>query len=78
MKQSNMTRSNMKRVLLSVFLLLTAFSMGTTRASAENSEMAANADHTAPSYDLKAQSLVDLARYRRSLWTWPTRFRLTS
>lgn len=60
MKQSNMTRSNMKRVLLSVFLLLTAFSMGTTRASAGSSDTPASADHTAPSYDLKGQALLDL------------------
>jgi uncharacterized damage-inducible protein DinB len=55
-----MTRLNMKRVLLSVFLLLVAFSMGMTRAAAGSSDTPASADHTAPSYDMKAQALLDL------------------
>jgi len=60
MKQSNMTRSNVKRVFLSVLVLLAAFSVGTTRASARSSDTPASADHTAPSYDLKGQALLDL------------------
>lgn len=55
-----MKRSNMKRVFLFVFPLLVAFSAGTTEASAQSSDTAASADHTAPSYDMKGQSLVDL------------------
>src|SRR5580693_7365501 len=60
MKQSNMTRSNMKRVFLSVLVLLVGISVGTTRASARSSDSPASADHTAPSYDMKGQALLDL------------------
>ena len=55
-----MTRSNMKRVFLSLLLVLVAFNMGTTRAAARSSDTPASADHTAPSYDLKGQALLDL------------------
>jgi len=55
-----MKTSNMKRVLLSVFLLLVGFSLGTTRALAGSADTPASADHTAPSYDLKGQALLDL------------------
>lgn len=34
-------------------------------ASAQNSDAAATADHTAPSYDMKAQSLEDLGRVQK-------------
>ena len=57
MTRSNLKRSNMKRVFLSAFLLFVAFSLGTTRAAAGSSD---TADHTAPSYDMKGQSLADL------------------
>jgi uncharacterized damage-inducible protein DinB len=55
-----MKTSNMKRVLLSVFLLLVGFSLGTTRALAGSADTPASADHTAPSYDMKGQALLDL------------------
>ena len=54
-----MKRSNMKRVFLSAFLLVVVFSMGTNLASAGSSKAPAE-DHTAPSYDMKGQSLADL------------------
>jgi len=47
-------------VFLSAFLLLVAFSVGTNRSSAWSSNAPANEDHTAPSYDMKGQSLADL------------------
>lgn len=50
----------MRQMFLSAFVLLVALSAGVTRASAQNSDAAATADHTAPSYDMKAQSLADL------------------
>lgn len=55
----------MNKMFLAVLLLSMSLSVGSMRASAQNSEMAANADHTAPSYDMKAQSLVDLARVQK-------------
>jgi hypothetical protein len=55
-----MKRSNMKRVFLFVFPLLVALSAGATGAWAQSSDAAAPADHTAPSYDMKGQALVDL------------------
>lgn len=48
----------MKRVLLSAFFLLVSLGAGAMSASAQTSD--ATADHTAPSYDMKAQSLQDL------------------
>ncbi|HEV3308716.1 MAG TPA: DinB family protein [Candidatus Sulfotelmatobacter sp.] len=60
MQRLNVTRSNMKRVFMSAFLLLVALSVGATGASAKSSDAAASADHTAPSYDMKGQALVDL------------------
>jgi uncharacterized damage-inducible protein DinB len=60
MKQSNRTRSNMKRVLLSVLVLLVGIGVGTTRVAARSSDTPASADHTSPSYDLKGQALLDL------------------
>src|SRR3984957_18673954 len=47
----------MKRLLLSAFLMAWV-SAGAMGAWAQNSD--ANADHTAPSYDMKGQSLADL------------------
>ena len=55
-----MTQSNMKRVFLSVLVLLVGISVGTTRASARSSDTPASADHTSPSYDMKGQALLDL------------------
>jgi len=46
--------------LIRSFVLASLFSAFTIGASAQNSDMAAAADHTAPSYDMKGQSLVDL------------------
>jgi uncharacterized damage-inducible protein DinB len=48
----------MNKVLRTVLFLLLA--LGAIGTSAQNSDAAASADHTAPSYDMKAQSLVDL------------------
>jgi hypothetical protein len=50
----------MNKVFLAVLFLLVGLSAGATSASAQNSDAAASADHTAPSYDMKAQSLADL------------------
>jgi uncharacterized damage-inducible protein DinB len=50
----------MNKVFRAVLFLLLGLSAGATGASAQNSDAAANADHTAPSYDMKAQSLADL------------------
>jgi uncharacterized damage-inducible protein DinB len=47
-------------MFLAVLLFLVAVSGGAIRASAQNSDAAASADHTAPSYDMKGQSLADL------------------
>jgi hypothetical protein len=46
-------------MFLAVLFLLVEMSGGAIGARAQNSD-AANADHTAPSYDMKAQSLADL------------------
>ncbi|SPE45053.1 conserved exported hypothetical protein [Candidatus Sulfotelmatobacter sp. SbA7] len=48
----------MKPVFLSAFFLLACLGAGAIGASAQMSD--ATADHTAPSYDLKGQSLADL------------------
>jgi hypothetical protein len=48
----------MKRLFLSAFFLLLCLSAGTISAVAQNSD--ASTDHTAPSYDMKGQSLADL------------------
>jgi uncharacterized damage-inducible protein DinB len=55
----------MNKLFLAVLLLLLGVSAGTMGAGAQNSEAMASADHTAPSYDMKAQSLVDLARVQK-------------
>lgn len=49
----------MNRMFLSVVLLFAALNAVADPTPAQNSDPAA-ADHTAPSYDMKAQSLVDL------------------
>jgi uncharacterized damage-inducible protein DinB len=46
----------MNKTFLTVLFLLASLGV----ASAQTSDMAATADHTAPSYDMKAQSLADL------------------
>ena len=50
----------MNKVLLTVCFLLAALSVGAGGAWAQTSGGADPADHTAPSYDMKAQSLFDL------------------
>jgi len=50
----------MNRLLLRLMLVLLGLSAGAISASAQNPDTAATADHTAPSYDMKAQSLADL------------------
>jgi uncharacterized damage-inducible protein DinB len=50
----------MNKIFLAVLFLLVGLRVGATGASAQNSDAAASADHTAPSYDMKAQSLADL------------------
>jgi uncharacterized damage-inducible protein DinB len=54
----------MKRMLLSG-LLMACLSAGAIGASAQTSD--ANADHTAPSYDMKGQSLADLQVVQKKL-----------
>jgi len=55
----------MNKMFLAVLLLLLAVNVGTMGAGAQNSEAMASADHTAPSYDMKAQALVDLERVQK-------------
>jgi uncharacterized damage-inducible protein DinB len=50
---------NVKRFFLGLTLVLVCLSAGTIRGSAQNNAAAAT-DHTSPSYDMKAQSLLDL------------------
>jgi len=51
----------MNKMFLTVLLLSLGVSAGTIAASGQNSDATAvSADHTAPSYDMKAQSLADL------------------
>jgi hypothetical protein len=50
----------MNRSLLTVILVLVGLSAGAIGASAQNSDATAAADHTAPSYDMKPQALLDL------------------
>lgn len=55
----------MKKVFLAALCLLVALSGGAIGTFAQNADMAASADHTAPSYDMKAQALVDLERVQK-------------
>ncbi len=50
----------MNRSFLTVILVLVGLSAGAIGASAQNSDTTAAADHTAPSYDMKPQALLDL------------------
>ena len=50
----------MNKMFLAVLLLFVGVSPGSAAASAQNSDGSAGADRTAPSYDMKAQSLADL------------------
>src|SRR5579863_1269209 len=50
----------MRNISLAACLLAVGLGAGALRASAQNSDAATSTDHTAPSYDMKAQSLLDL------------------
>ena len=50
----------MNKLSLAVLFLLIGLGGGAVRVSAQNSDTGAMADHTAPSYDMKAQALQDL------------------
>jgi len=54
----------MKRMALALALVLAGLSAGAIGVSAQNSD-SASADHTAPSYDMKGQSLVDLEQVQK-------------
>jgi hypothetical protein len=60
MQRLNMKRSNIQRVFVCAFLLLVSLSVAAIISLAQSSDAAASADHTAPSYDMKGQSLADL------------------
>ncbi len=55
----------MKKMFLAGLLLLMGLSAVAIGGFAQSSDTAANADHTAPSYDMKAQSLLDLERAQK-------------
>jgi len=55
----------MNKLFLAVLFLLMGLSAGAINATAQNPDVAAGADHTAPSYDMKAQSLLDLERAQK-------------
>src|ERR1700687_4924383 len=50
----------MNKMFLAVLFLLAGLRVGSSGALAQNSDAAGSADHTAPSYDMKTQSLADL------------------
>jgi hypothetical protein len=50
----------MKRVFLALVFVTAGLTAGAVQISAQNPDAAASADHSAPSYDLKAQALLDL------------------
>jgi hypothetical protein len=50
----------MNKMFLAVLCLLMVPGVGLVSAIGQNSDGAGSADHTAPSYDMKAQSLADL------------------
>ena len=52
--------SKINKMLLAVLLIFVGLSSGAVEASAQDSGNMASADHTAPSYDMKAQALQDL------------------
>jgi uncharacterized damage-inducible protein DinB len=63
-RPSNRTRhlggSIMNKMFLAALLFFVAVSSAANGASAQSSDASASADHTAPSYDMKGQSLADL------------------
>jgi len=50
----------MRNRFVTAMLVLSCATIGSFPAQGQASEAAASADHTPPSYDMKAQSLVDL------------------
>jgi uncharacterized damage-inducible protein DinB len=55
----------MKSWSLAFVLMLAGLGAAATGALAQSSDSAASADHTAPSYDMKAQALLDLERVQK-------------
>jgi uncharacterized damage-inducible protein DinB len=55
----------MNKVLLKLVMVLVCLSISVIAASAQAPDASASADHTAPSYDMKAQSLLDLERVQK-------------
>lgn len=55
----------MKSLLLLSLAVSWVMSAWTIGAAAQNQDTAASSDHTAPSYDMKAQSLLDLERVQK-------------
>ena len=55
----------MKQMSLVGFVLLVCLIAETIGSAAQNSNAMATEDHTAPSYDMKAQSLLDLERVQK-------------
>lgn len=50
----------MKRAFLAMVFVAAGLAAGAVGISAQNSEATASADHSSPSYDMKAQALLDL------------------
>jgi uncharacterized damage-inducible protein DinB len=55
----------MNRLLLPLTLVLVFLSAAPIDAFAQNPDVNSNTDHTAPSYDMKTQSLLDLERVQK-------------
>jgi hypothetical protein len=55
----------MNKLFLLFLLMLSLVSTASINASAQSQDAADGADHTAPSYDMKAQSLIDLERVQK-------------
>src|SRR5215467_3992790 len=51
---------NMKQVFFRSLVVFLGLSVGLTAAMGQNTNGSGNIDHSVPSYDMKAQSLVDL------------------
>jgi hypothetical protein len=67
---------NVKRILAIACCLLFIASLSNLAGALPGDT--ASADHTAPSYDMKAQSLLDLERVQQRFVIWPMQFLLTS
>ncbi len=57
----------MNRLLLPSMLVFGSLCVGAIGVSAQTADTAAAADHTAPSYDMKAQSLADLGVVQKKM-----------